>query len=275
MLRHESDSGITRSTGGTTINNKVVQSDQLTRFSDKILDHNGVHPLDYPESGWFLVPFPASKGIPFNSDNLATVNDYSFTEDHNFQALQSVAKSRWKEGTRDISWRLHVFLWAIETATTRSPESDIVELGTGQGFMAAASCQRIAQLGAFSGRFFLFDTFEREDQSLFYYSDDVEEVRSYFERFDFVRVIEGRLPASLRLADPKRISFLHVDLNSASAEDASLDEISPLLEEGALVLFDDAGNPGCQDQLDVAKNFAGSRKRPLLQLPTGQALLFT
>jgi hypothetical protein len=252
---------------------RAISFEECGPISDYILSHNGVHPSSYPDSDWYIVPFPASKGYPFNSDNLATVNDYSFVQNIDFQAARSEGESRWVGGSRDISWRLHVFLWAIETAVSNFPELDVVEFGTGQGYMAAASCPRIATRSAFTGRFFLFDTFERNDESLFYYSDDVNEVRSYFSKFPFVQVIEGQLPATVESSGIRQVSFLHVDLNSAEGEEASLRSISPLLADGALVLFDDAGNPGCQNQLEVARNFALSRDRSLLQLPTGQALL--
>jgi len=251
----------------------LLSSEQLSLVPNGTLNHNGAEPQEYPETHWHLVPFPAAKGVPFNADNLATVNDHSFLHDVTFVKARTAAESRWVEGSRDISWRLHVFLWAVRVAISRNPSANLVEFGTGKGYMAAACCTQLGDDTDFSGRLFLFDTFQQGDQDLFYYSSDAEEVRRYFDVYDFVQVIEGQLPESFQRSDIASVSFVHVDLNSAQAELLALREVSSVLDPNALILFDDAGNPGCRPQLEVATGFANSIGRPLLQLPTGQALI--
>ena len=240
--------------------------------------HNGVELAEYPEDRWTLVPFPAAKGNPFNADNLATVNDHSFLEDPRFVRARSAAESRWADGSRDISWRLHVMLWAVDLALRLRPSCDVLELGVGLGYMAAGICRwfeldaQVATADALRpSSITLIDRFTNPEGK-FPYADGDEDVRRYFSRFGAVHVVKGDLPEALGEVRAASVGFLHVDLNSADAEAASLRRLSPDLRSPCVVLFDDSGNPFCEDQLRVHRSFAASRGAELLQLPTGQAL---
>ncbi len=94
-------------------NQIVVRIGVLYGKTIKILKHNGVNLLEYPEKSWSFVPFPDQKGDVFNADNLATVNRHNFLRCPKFMAAKYAAESRWGGGNvRDISWRLHIMLWA-------------------------------------------------------------------------------------------------------------------------------------------------------------------
>ena len=247
------------------------------------LRHNETALSDYPEIDWDLVAFPAQKGPPYVADNLATVNTHAFVEDPRFRAAAEAAGGRWSLGTRDISWRLHTFLWAVETALRTHPEGALVELGTGNGFMAAGACSWL-DWGATEltqGRsFWLVDSFatERPDESQggaprrFYYADGDAEVRDHFARYAGVNVVTGWLPDATEAIDSESIAFVHVDLNHAATEIASLDRLLPRLRPGAVILFDDSCNPGCRDQLEAHCDWAAARSAPFLQSATGQGL---
>lgn len=248
------------------------------------LRHNGAAVTEYPEASWNFVPFPAQKGPPYAADNLATVNDHSFLLDPRFRAASEEALERWRLGTRDISWRLHTFLWAMETALRLHPQGALVELGTGHGFMAAGACRWLEWGGTTLTQrreFWLFDSFEPElpfespasQPRRFYYADGDEEVRAYFRRFHGIRVVTGVLPKALDDLEATSVAFVHVDLNHATAEVESLDRLSGRLLPGAIILFDDSGNPGCRRQLDAHRDWAARRDAPFLQLPTGQGLI--
>ncbi len=250
--------------------------------------HNGVPLGSYPSEKWCLVGFPEAKGPVFSSDNLATVNDFSFCTLEPFQKALAAGLGRWPgSSNRDISWRLHVFLWAASSALLRNPASNFLELGTGRGFMAAAFCEA-AEGPSFArpGHFFLADKFSggrpsrntvhRADvstDSFFMYAPDSLEVRDYFARFPFVQLIEGDLPDSLPLSLMEDLSFVHVDLNDGEVEYQSLDLIREALLPGSMILFDDTGFPGEQVSLQLHRRWAEEIGAPLLQLPTGQSLL--
>lgn len=245
------------------------------------LRHNETPVLDYPERDWDLVAFPAQKGSPYVADNLATVNAHAFLNDPRFVVAEQAAAGRWTSGARDIRWRLHTFLWAVETALRTHREGDLVELGTGNGFMAAGACSHLEWgSGALTRgrRLWLIDSFtlQRPDEEAssapqrHYYADGDEEVRAHFGRHEGVHVITGLLPDVADEVTSERLAFVHVDLNHAGSEIASLDRLASRMLPGALVLFDDSGNPGCTEQLEAHGNWAEARGAPFLLLPTGQ-----
>lgn len=248
-----------------------------------LLRHNNTPLSEYPETDWDIVAFPAQKGPPYVADNLATVNSHAFLDDARFRAAASAAEERWTLGTRDIRWRLHTFLWAVETALRLHDEGAFVELGTGNGFMAAGACRWLdwGSDGLAKDRsLWLVDSFasERPDEHgrtaprRFFYADGDVEVREYFARFTGVRVVTGWLPDAVDAILAESIAFVHVDLNLAASEVASLDRLAPRLRPRAVVLFDDSGNPGCGDQLEAHRAWADARSAPFLQLASGQGL---
>lgn len=247
------------------------------------LRHNETPVLEYPERDWNVVAFPAQKGPPYVADNLATVNAHSFLTDPRFVVAERAASARWTHGTRDIRWRLHTFLWAVETALRLHPEGDLVELGTGNGFMAAGACEFLnwGNSKLTVGReMWLFDSFEsiRRDEAhadgpqRFMYADGDADVRAYFTHFSGVHIVTGWLPEAIEQRPRGPVCFVHVDLNHAGSEAKSLDRLVADLVPGAFILFDDSGNPGLRDQLEAHRHWAQIRGAPFLQLPTGQGL---
>ena len=253
-------------------------------LGDPSLVHNGESVDVYPEEEWYLAVFPAQKGRPFDADNLATVSASPFLQDPAFVTARSAAESRWSgHGMRAIPWRLHVALWTAMTAARQHPSGDLVELGTGRGYMAAAIC-RTEPVRLSSRRLFLVDRFTTVEPSgtspnvsgapgPFFYTDDAAEVRRHFEQYPWVAVIEGDLPAAVEELPSTGLCWVHVDLNDSAIEVESLRRLRTRLLPGAFVLFDDTGNPGYEASAEAHRQFADEIGAPLLYLPTGQALL--
>lgn len=247
------------------------------------LRHNETPVLEYPERDWNLVAFPAQKGPPYVADNLATVNAHAFLTDPRFVAAERAASNRWTLGERDIRWRLQTFLWAAETALRMHPEADLVEFGAGNGFMAAGACEFLdwgnSELTV-GRKMWLFDSFEttRRDEihaggsRRFMYAAGDAEVRTHFAQFPGVHIVTGWLPEAIEKRPRGPIGFVHVDLNHAGSEIQSLARLDSDLVPGAVILFDDSGNPGLQAQLEAHLHWAQVRAAPFLQLPTGQGL---
>jgi hypothetical protein len=134
-----------------------------------LLGHNGESIETYCENSWFLAPFPAAKSIPYVADNLATNNISSFRFDPEFRRASSVALGRWQgvENPRDVSWRLHVAIFAARLGLSGADAGDCaIELGTGRGFMAAGIFEALGSNFFDRGgvSFFLMDSFRPEWQ---------------------------------------------------------------------------------------------------------------
>lgn len=253
----------------------------------KILKHNGLSIYDYPEKKWFFIPYPEQKGLPFNTDNLTTVNRSSFLIDINFINAKQIAESRWGDipNKRDISWRLHTFLWTISQSLINIDNNKhiFVECGTGRGYMAAATAVFFKDTNM--PNFFLIDSFKSTQpnnygdqndsgEKLFVYADDDKEVRNYFSKYEYFKIITGIIPFCLNeLPLNKKIKFLHIDLNFYKAENDALEFLKNYFETGCIILFDDFGGPGGALQAEVHEKFANDNKKSLLQLPTGQAII--
>ena len=250
----------------------------------KILKHNGQNILNYPENNWIFVPFPEKKGNVYNADNLATVNRHNFVNNTKFLSAKNAGEGRWEEGTvRDISWRLNIILWATGRAIRNACADEIfIECGTGRGYMAAA----IAEYHNFKEGgpiFYLIDTYTRNlvtsegittpSPAEFAYSNNVDEVREYFKVYPSVEVIQGFIPQILEELPQRKIAFLHIDLNNVESEKNALKHLSANLIPGAIIVFDDYGGPGGENQAFMHENFAIENNKELLILPTGQALI--
>jgi hypothetical protein len=254
----------------------------------KILQHNGIDILNYPEKNWLMAPFPKQKSPIYNNDNFATVNRAYFKDDKKFQAALNDAKSAWKNTKRDISWRLHVLIWAFGIALARKGKKIIfVELGTGKGYMARGVASFYAK-DNFNG--YLFDTFlpnlpdsdnnlEIDKDKRFAYASHAKdvfvlekEINKYGDKF---KLIKGHLPQSINNSalGQQKIDFLHIDLNHAVAEQETLKDLAPNIDSNTVILFDDTGAPGSKDQQIVHADFAMKINKQILYLPTGQALI--
>ena len=79
------------------------------------------------------------------------------------------------------------------------------------------------------------------------------------------------MPDSFEDQCPKQVAFLHLDLNSASAEEGAL-RLVPLMPAGAMVVLDDYGWSNYKPQKVVADKYFAQRNIPVVELPTGQGL---
>jgi len=258
----------------------------LFKNSFKLLKHNGELITDYPTNfGWYLAPFPIEKGKPFCADNLATTARHNFLNDEHFISAMKAGESRWGniEHKRDISWRLHILLSAVSYSLKITNESSIfVECGTGKGYMAAAICEYFKNINHLPD-FYLIDSFmphvpdkegnQETGNKSFVYSEDDFEVRSYFKKYKYVKVIRGYIPKILEvLPKNNEISFLHIDLNNANAENEALEYLSGRIKKGGIILFDDYGYMGSEEQALVHEKYSNKMNFRLFTFPTGQAM---
>lgn len=258
------------------------------------LQHNGSDWYEYPAENWLLAPFPLDKAPIYCNDNLATANRAYFLGDPGFDASHRAACSAWSNCARDISWRLHTFLWAAHAALQGRARPVFWELGTGRGYMlrglAATRCFENLEavcFDSFSPNLPSADNPMDIDQATrFAYAQGETDVVELKEAIVAINQIESRkfsfvkgvLPQSLRVATEGAsggIDFLHVDLNHGQSEIACLEmlEDAGMLSRSTTVLFDDTGAPGCEDQARLHRDWVAARGMRGLHLPTGQYLV--
>jgi len=217
------------------------------------------------------------KEAPFYAeDGLWTDHGHAFVGDERFANAYRRAE---QAGGSDycIRWRVHTILWAAERAA--GLDGGFVECGTGRGFMASAICEYLEWADR---PFYLYDTFaptlpdehgvQAADGIVHpVYAEDARSVAENFAEWPGVKLIVGQIPGSLLDAGP--IAFLHVDLNHAVAEEATVRHFWPRLTAGAPVIFDDYGFPGYEAQREAADRLGHELGFRILALPTGQGLV--
>lgn len=226
-------------------------------------------------------------------DRLLTLDkNCDFKRDPTFeQALKSIRGSHQYDqydGPDGIAWRLNTLCWAARRALRAG--GDFVECGVFKGDMSWVVAQVIGAENI--PHFYLFDSFAGfspshssnadfpdapgflEFANQIYSTEGLyESVRNRFVPYKNFTVIKGFLPDSLDQARPDRIGYLHLDLNSARAEIAVLEQLFDRVVPGGVIVFDDYGWWQYRLQKQSEDEFMRARGYEILELPTGQGLV--
>lgn len=198
-----------------------------------------------------------------------------------FAAAGSAAT--WGGTAPDVRWRAHTCVWAAAQALHL--DGDFVECGVNTGLLSMTVC-RYLKFDRIDRTFWLYDTFsgipselleghersQAEATNAAFYVDCYAVARQNFAPFPNARLIRGALPATLSDV-PERIAYLSIDLNSATFERQTMEVLWPRLVPGALVVIDDYGFRGHEEQHDFWDGLARDNGVGVLALPTGQGLL--
>jgi hypothetical protein len=174
-----------------------------------------------------------------------------------------------------IAWRTHALCWAAQSCLAL--DGDFVECGTYEGYSMAVVLHYLQGLPG--RRCWLYDLFDPtgaagEGQRLPAHSPALfDRVRRRFAHWPNVTVTRGKVPEVLDATTPARIAFLHIDMNNADAERGALERLFTRVAVGGMVVLDDYGWTGYQDQKHAADRFAAEHGLSVLELPTGQGLL--
>ncbi|AWT51377.1 Rmt3 protein [Mycolicibacterium smegmatis MKD8] len=227
----------------------------------------------------------------YSDDALICFNSHAFMEDPAFQrAYRRGVRALGGEDLYHWHWRVHVGLWAAAGAS--KIKGDFVECGVSYGFLSSAVMEYLDwdRLGK---TFYLLDTFagidprfitagEREHGALVksqaaldfgIYVDSVDSVRANFAQWQNHRIIPGSVPETLEQVDADAVAFLHIDMNCAPPEVATLRYFWPRLSPGAFVLLDDYANRGRDEQRIAMDEVAAELGVQVCALPTGQGLI--
>jgi O-methyltransferase len=235
------------------------------------------------ELGWHMLHWGAP--ATYRQDGLLSVHATGFDSDMRFQKAYAIGKATGSWGASEVHWRAYVACWAGWHAL-RLGNGDFVEAGTNRGGTALTMIHYLGDEAFLGRQFFLMDTFagmdddeltanerekfQRTPQS---YKECFEDVRRTFLSREFVRLVRGSIPGTLSQVQSKRVLFLHIDMNSAKPEVATIAHFWESIPIGGIVLFDDYGWVESREQKNALDEYVKEKAVKILALPTGQGLL--
>lgn len=217
----------------------------------------------------------------YQQDGLWTIHNTDFIQEKDFARAYQAGVETDSWGKSEIQWRVRVALWAASVGAKL--EGDFVECGVNLGGLAK-SVVTFLPWSTMDKKFFLFDTFQGFHKPYLSdaeckrglhseYGEDVyEQAKKNFEGVPDVHLIKGAVPDSLREAKIDKVAYLSIDMNSVYPEVEALKYFRQKLSNGAIVLLDDYGWKGHEEQKSAFDELAKEYDLPLLPLPTGQAV---
>ena len=185
-----------------------------------------------------------------------------------------------------LMWRHYIVFWTAAFAAKSSPDDELslVECGVADGLTSYFAMKSLMAQNKEIFQCFLYDSWEGMRDDLL-----TNEEKYNVNRYDYLtlentqknliqfkgKVVfnEGFIPESFSTAtNPKKIVWLHIDLNSSQPTCAALEYFFDRLQKNGVILFDDyAGYPDTKKSVDA---FFNNKPGILLPLPTGQAVFF-
>jgi O-methyltransferase len=222
---------------------------------------------------------PGTPPYVYESDGVATAWHSPFLHDRAWQArYDDMARDWFTGGVVDVRWRMWIL---TEMARGADGLGAFAEFGTNRGgcaYMMLATTQ--------TSPLFMFDTFagipaenltEEERAAGFagsWADTSVEHVRQRLAEWpQRTRFCVGDVFQTLDETETGTLSLVHMDLNAAAATKRGLEYVHPRLRPGGVIVFDDYGFTGYEDQRAVVDEFFAGVPEVPVALPTGQALV--
>ena len=221
--------------------------------------------------------------VTYAQDCLYTTVNADFMNDARFANAYAKGRALMLEswGDYQFHWRAYVACWAVQKAS--GIDGDFVECGVNTGMLDRMIIEYV-DFGKLPKKFYLMDTFQGMDEAYsteaemkrshtMGYVDVYEQVKKTFKEFPNVELVKGPIPDTLPLVPSKAIAYLSIDMNCVAPEVAALEYFWDRIVSGGVVLFDDYGFPGHEDQKRAHDAFAMKKNVSILALPTGQGLI--
>jgi hypothetical protein len=223
--------------------------------------------------------------IRYDQDELITAHYPYFQNDEKFvNAVKS--NFEFDEINRDLidhDWRIHI-LCSLALGASKESKGDFIECGVFRGD-CAKSIISYCNLDKSDKTFWLLDSFDGFDMSQLsnreqvlrseeQFKDVLGFVKKKFLTNKCVSIVKGFVPESLENVSSKNFCFAHIDMNASYPEKEALKYIFPRLEKGGVIVFDDYGHAGHEEQKEAIDKVAHSFGRIVTCLPTGQGILF-
>ncbi len=208
----------------------------------------------------------------FAADNLIAINRITgFLKEKKFVDLAN--KFFFNDDFHSsIIWRIHILSWAVDSC--KNLDGDMIEFGCYDGTVAEFLIN-YNDLFEFRNKFYLYDIFDSppvgagEKHSKDLYTSVEEKMKKY----SFVKVVKGLLPSSFSDKIPEKISFVHLDLNSAETEIELLNLFFDSLVPGGIIILDDYATMYYENQHISEKSFFKNLGYKVVELPSGQGMV--
>jgi predicted O-linked N-acetylglucosamine transferase (SPINDLY family) len=176
---------------------------------------------------------------------------------------------------RTIIWRRYILTMA--GFHCQHLEGDFVECGAYQGVGAKTV---IDYLGGkdFPKTFWLYDLFEHNEKMVNHSMQAhgpqlYSQVVNRFKEYPNVKIFKGFLPEILEQGCPEKIAYLHLDLNQAPAEIATLDALFDRVVPGGMIILDDYEMVFYRAQKLAEDTWFEKRGYKVFPLPTSQGFV--
>ncbi len=212
----------------------------------------------------------------YTGDNLFTYHrNLSFLDDEPFMRAFSAQIS--SEVEKALLWRFSTILWGVRNGLRLT--GDFVECACYKGTTARIICDTVSFANFTDRQYYLYDLFEHNATTMEHHampehgSDLYTQVKYRFKDYPNVTVTQGRVPEVLHQIAPAKISFMHLDLNNATAEIGALELLFDRMVPGAVLVLDDYGWLGYRQQKLAEDPWFEQKGYRVLELPTGQGLV--
>ena len=211
----------------------------------------------------------------YTGDNLFTYHrNLGFLEDEPFMRAFHAHTTTAIE--KAVLWRMSTVLWGVRNGLRL--EGDFVECACYKGTTVRVICDAVDFANRKDRHYYLYDLFDH-DPSLPHHAMPEHSKQLYasvkkrFSDFDNVTVTQGKVPEVLAEVAPKKIAFMHLDMNNAEAEIGALEVLFERMVPGAVLILDDYGWLGYRAQKLAEDPWLAKYGYRVLELPTGQGLL--
>lgn len=229
----------------------------------------------------------------YNGDGLRVVGrSVTWLHDPSFQKAYAagmnsghhIMRARGSTDDIHIEWRVHLCCWAAQHALHL--DGDFVECGVNTGITSLAVCNFL-DFNKTGRTFYLFDTYDgipesqmsaterpnRVAENASYYEDCYDVAKRNFAPFPKAQLVRGTVPETLATVKIDRVAYLHLDMNIAHPERAAIEHFWPKLAPSAVVMLDDYGHSGYEEQRQTMDDFAAKVGVRIATLPTGQGMI--
>jgi predicted O-linked N-acetylglucosamine transferase (SPINDLY family) len=209
------------------------------------------------------------------------LGDNLFTWCRNNSLLDDAAfRHAWESNIQNdadqaIVWRRYILACAAYHCVNL--KGDFVECGVYSGTGIKTVMDYLGGT-AFPKTFWGYDTYDYHPIEELQFSGQqegfYETVKQRFADYPQVNLIKGLLPDSFADGIPERVAYLHIDLNNAAGELATLEHLFDRVVPGGIVIMDDYEWAGAyRDQKQAEDPWFEERNYRVFPLPTGQGLI--